>query len=120
MECYKQPQMEKGFLAEMFSQDAKNYHAWSCRIWLVEEHDMWDGEFAFIEDLISEDPMNNSAWSYRYFLIAKQKEFSIDTIREEVDYALSKITNVEERENEAIWTYVRGFFATSPEAVERS
>ena len=72
--------MEKGFLAEMFSEDAKNYHAWSYRIWLVEEHGLWDVEFEFIEDLISEDPMNNSAWSYRYFLVAKQKEFSIDTV----------------------------------------
>jgi protein farnesyltransferase/geranylgeranyltransferase type-1 subunit alpha len=27
---------EKSFLQEIFKSDAKNYHAWSYRIWLVE------------------------------------------------------------------------------------
>ena len=29
-------QKEKSFLQEIFKSDAKNYHAWSYRIWLVE------------------------------------------------------------------------------------
>lgn len=40
---------EKEFLEDIFISDAKNYHAWSYRIWLVEHFKLWEGEFDMIE-----------------------------------------------------------------------
>jgi protein farnesyltransferase/geranylgeranyltransferase type-1 subunit alpha len=86
--------------------DSKNYHAWSYRIWLIDQFGLWDGEFDFVNEKITEDPFNNSAWSYRYFLIAKQKETSVETFSEEIKFALGFINKPDERENEALWVYI--------------
>jgi protein farnesyltransferase/geranylgeranyltransferase type-1 subunit alpha len=60
---------EKSFLREIFNSDAKNYHAWSYRIWLVERFQLWAGELEDVERMLDDDVCNNSVWSYRYFLL---------------------------------------------------
>ena len=32
---------EMEFLAQIFDSDAKNYHAWSHKIWLIERYSLW-------------------------------------------------------------------------------
>ena len=52
--------------------DAKNYHAWSYRLWLIERFNLWKDEIEFVEFSIAyKDAGNNSLWSYRYFLKSK-------------------------------------------------
>ena len=54
----------------MFSSDAKNYHVWSYRQWLVRRFSLWDqGELEETEHLIDEDVRNNSAWNHRWFVV---------------------------------------------------
>jgi protein farnesyltransferase/geranylgeranyltransferase type-1 subunit alpha len=47
----------------MFDDDAKNYHAWGYRQWVITEYGLWEGELEFIDSLLSDDPRNNSAWN---------------------------------------------------------
>jgi len=55
----------------MFDLDAKNYHVWSYRQWLVKRFNLWDdGELEATEKLIDEDVRNNSAWNHRFFLVS--------------------------------------------------
>lgn len=68
------PPTETAFLARMFEQDAKNYHVWSYRHWLVRRFSLWDSELAYVESLLGEDVRNNSAWNHRWFVV-----FSRDT-----------------------------------------
>jgi protein farnesyltransferase/geranylgeranyltransferase type-1 subunit alpha len=45
---------EKAFISLMLEDDAKNYHAWAYRQWVVETYGLWNGELAFTEQLMSE------------------------------------------------------------------
>lgn len=65
----KLPPNELAFLMRMFNQDAKNYHVWSYRHWLVRHFSLWDSELPFIESLLFEDVRNNSAWNHRWFVV---------------------------------------------------
>lgn len=61
---------ELEFMDEVFESDAKNYHGWSHKIWLIERFELW-GELRhieFIETLLDNDVRNNSAWSFRYYI----------------------------------------------------
>ena len=59
----------------MFDLDAKNYHVWSYRQWLVRKFNLWDdGELEATEKLIDEDVRNNSAWNHRFFLVSGGEE----------------------------------------------
>lgn len=117
---------EMAFLAEIFDSDAKNYHAWTYRIWLVERFQLWEGELAFVDDQLLIDVENNSVWSYRYFLVNKSpvgtfNQFAAGTkqfAEVEVKYTMEKLA--EGRANEAAWVYLRGMFAISPEEAEQS
>lgn len=65
---------EADFISQMFELDAKNYHVWSYRQWLVRRFGLWDqGELEATDKLIEEDVRNNSAWNHRFFLIAGSK-----------------------------------------------
>lgn len=58
----------------MFELDAKNYHVWSYRQWLVRRFELWDeGELEATEKLIEDDVRNNSAWNHRFFLVSGSK-----------------------------------------------
>ena len=92
---------------EVFTLDAKNYHAWSYRIWLVsfvqERHEnelqkvlvadlskddhftaenskavLFSHELCSSKILIDEDPYNNSAWNFRFFLFSKRSNSEIE------------------------------------------
>jgi protein farnesyltransferase/geranylgeranyltransferase type-1 subunit alpha len=63
------PSTEPSFLALMLSKDAKNYHVWSYRQWLVRHFSLWDSELDLIESFLRDDVRNNSAWNHRWFLI---------------------------------------------------
>ena len=56
-------------LGEIFAEDAKHYHAWAHRQWLVRTHGCWDKEMTFTKELIKEDVYNNSAWNHRFYVI---------------------------------------------------
>lgn len=93
------PSHEKAFLDKVYEEEDKNYHAWSYRIWFVQHFNLYDGELEFITDMLSENPLNNSAWSYRYFIVSKTQEFSKETVKREVEYALEDV----KLDNEAAW-----------------
>ena len=64
------PLSESTFLSHILSFDAKNYHVWSYRQWLVSHFDLFDSpqEIQAVEELLSDDIRNNSAWNHRWFL----------------------------------------------------
>ncbi|KAL8942071.1 MAG: hypothetical protein Q9216_001883, partial [Gyalolechia sp. 2 TL-2023] len=66
------PSTELPFLARMFAKDAKNYHVWSYRQWLVRHFSLWDTELPYIETLLTADVRNNSAWNHRWFVLFGQ------------------------------------------------
>ena len=72
----------------MFKSDAKNYHVWSYRQWLVRRFDLWDqGELGETERLIDEDLRNNSAWNHRWFVVfGRPGGESEDMITREIEY----------------------------------
>ena len=107
-------------LEEIFISDAKNYHAWSYRIWFIERFSLWDGEMESAEQLIDDDVCNNSAWSYRCFLRMKSgEEFGVDFVSKEIDYVLNKRLPTDYN-NESAWAYMRGLLATSEEEEKSS
>ena len=63
------PITETTFLDKVFKKDAKNYHVWSYRQWLVRHFGIWDDELPTIEKLLDDDVRNNSAWNHRWFII---------------------------------------------------
>lgn len=66
------PEHELIFSANVLQKDAKNYHTWAYRQWVLahfEQPALWNGEIAFIEAMIDEDVRNNSAWHHRYFVV---------------------------------------------------
>ena len=58
----------------IFKSDAKNYHAWSHLIWLIERFSLWadPAHMVFVEELLDANVRNNSAWSFRYFLVTRK------------------------------------------------
>ena len=63
---------------QIFTLDAKNYHAWSYRIWFIKKFitdqqndDLLIGELESTAMLIENDPFNNSAWNFRYFILSQ-------------------------------------------------
>lgn len=120
------PESELPFLSRMFSKDAKNYHVWSYRQWLVRQFSLWDGEISFVETLLDEDVRNNSAWNHRWFTVfGKQLNPSKDSIKSsvsdlvplattvdhEIDYTKTKI--VLAPQNQSSWNYLRGIYRQS-------
>lgn len=115
------------FLADIFSSDAKNYHAWSYRIWLVERFQLWDGELDFVEELLDDDVTNNSVWSYRYFILNRSpvgafsghKPGTVEFVQSEIDIMINK--RIPQRYgNEATWVYLRGMLANTEEEAKYS
>ena len=120
------PDTELPFLSRMFSKDAKNYHVWSYRQWLVRHFSLWDGEISFVETLLDEDVRNNSAWNHRWFTVfGKQLDPSRDSIKSsvsglmipativdrEIEYTQNKI--VLAPQNQSSWNYLRGIYRQS-------
>lgn len=95
-----QPDLAKelAFTAEIFRDDAKNYHTWAYRAWLISHFgissslspttdaddgiaaatasaassyidEIWHAELGFTTDLIGQDARNNSAWNHRWLVL---------------------------------------------------
>jgi protein farnesyltransferase/geranylgeranyltransferase type-1 subunit alpha len=99
----------------MLAKDAKNYHVWSYRQWLVRRFDLWDdaSEMAYVEKLLDDDVRNNSAWNHRWFLaFGRPASGALSdelVVRREVDYAALKIAIAPQ--NESPWNYLRAIHA---------
>jgi protein farnesyltransferase/geranylgeranyltransferase type-1 subunit alpha len=66
------PAPELAFNEEILKTDAKNYHTWSHRQWLLahfDQEELWANELPFIDRLLADDVRNNSAWHHRFFVV---------------------------------------------------
>lgn len=65
------PELE--FISRSLGVDAKNYHTWSYRQWLLayfnDEDDLWIHELDFVDTMLTQDVRNNSAWHHRFFVV---------------------------------------------------
>jgi protein farnesyltransferase/geranylgeranyltransferase type-1 subunit alpha len=112
---------ELDYLGSVLDVDAKNYHAWSNRQWLVakinQDH-VWDKELKYVESLLSDDIHNNSAWNHRWFVThrgrRKSSPLDLKTTRQELDYALQAIH--QDVYNESSWQYYIGILKEQRQA----
>ncbi|KAI9228788.1 MAG: hypothetical protein DHS80DRAFT_22936 [Piptocephalis tieghemiana] len=94
-------------LSVALEEDAKNYHAWTYRQWLLRTYGGWEGELEFIEQLLKDDPYNNSAWNQRYLVIHHDPSLvTLDTLKQEVSYTMDRIRLAPD--NESAWNYLSG------------
>ncbi|KAL6716488.1 Mevalonate kinase [Lecanora helva] len=115
------PPDEIDFLAQVLAKDAKNYHVWSYRQWLVRHFSLWDSELPYTEILVQRDVFNNSAWNHRWFVVFGQHtdptkhsikkndsytEVPPDIIQRELDYSMAAISVAPQ--NQSPWLYLRG------------
>ena len=76
------------------SGDAKNYHAWGHRQWVLRTFGGWEDELAYVEELLQEDLRNNSAWNQRFYVLQNTQDLTqLDVVRGEVAYALRCATH---------------------------
>ncbi|POO03443.1 Protein prenyltransferase, alpha subunit [Trema orientale] len=101
---------ELEFTKKILSFDAKHYHAWSHRQWVLQALGGWEDELNYCDDLIEEDVFNNSAWNQRYFVITRSPLLGgMNAMREsEVKYTVNAI--IARPENESSWRYLRGLY----------
>ena len=115
------PSTELPFLVRMFAKDAKNYHVWSYRQWLVRHFSLWDTELPYIESLLQEDVRNNSAWNHRWFVVflrhtdpevhsvkngGVKSQVESEIIEREIEYTKAAILMAPQ--NPSPWNYLRG------------
>ncbi|KAG8895170.1 CAAX geranylgeranyltransferase alpha subunit [Tulasnella sp. 403] len=99
--------------------DAKNYHTWAYRQWLLAEFnspELWAGELDFVEEMLKNDIRNNSAWNHRFFVVwitgvREGEEDREEIARREIDYTKEKISVVPN--NASAWNYLRGVLQKS-------
>ncbi|KZT69178.1 protein prenylyltransferase [Daedalea quercina L-15889] len=106
---------ELAFTARVLAADAKNYHTWSYRQWLLahfnDEERLWAGERAWVEDLLEKDVRNNSAWHHRFFVVWSSGVREGDEDREAVgrrELAFAKEKIALAPNNPSAWNYLRG------------
>ncbi|KAJ3010761.1 UNVERIFIED_CONTAM: CAAX geranylgeranyltransferase alpha subunit [Siphonaria sp. JEL0065] len=98
---------EKKYINDQFEIDAKNYHAWSYRQWLVRKFNAWEQELEDIDNLIEQDCRNNSAWNHRYFYFTSRPEgFDADSLSKEIQFSLDHVRKTPN--NESPWNYLKG------------
>jgi protein farnesyltransferase/geranylgeranyltransferase type-1 subunit alpha len=117
-------QSERNFMMKMFADDAKNYHVWSYRQYVVRKLGMWDeGELESMASMIDQDVQNNSAWSHRFFLVFSNPAYATKgshstehdpavpaaVVDREMEYAKLKITRAPQ--NQSPWNYLAGVLA---------
>ena len=88
------------FLSQIYDHDAKNYHAWTFRVWATGRFGFHQDEWGLMSELLKRDVTNNSIWSYRIFLAANiqappqgEKEF------------VTGLINGGQLSNESAWFY---------------
>ncbi|RDB27917.1 Protein farnesyltransferase/geranylgeranyltransferase type-1 subunit alpha [Hypsizygus marmoreus] len=110
----RNPAPELAFIAASLKVDAKNYHTWSYRQWLLaffNDDDLWAGELDFVDAMLAQDVRNNSAWHHRFFVVFQSglREGETDrgrVIRRELTYVKQNISLV--ASNPSAWNYLRG------------
>ncbi len=117
----------------MFASDAKNYHVWSYRQWLVRRFDLWDGaELDDVSSLLEFDVRNNSAWNYRWFVVfgrdavggegqAVGESGGAGEVTEEVvdrEIRVAKDAIALAPQNQSPWNYLRGVFRRAGRSLE--
>ena len=95
------------FIACVLQEDAKNYHAWGHRQWVLRNFSLWDGELEYVESLLQTDMRNNSAWNQRHYVLSSTGALTnADTVAREIEYALSYIRRAPA--NASPWSYLKG------------
>ncbi|KAF8331276.1 uncharacterized protein EI90DRAFT_3123445 [Cantharellus anzutake] len=110
----RKPRPELVFIANALQEDAKNYHTWAYRQWILAEFnddDLWAGELAFVEKMLSEDLRNNSAWHHRFFVVFDSGVRTGDEDREvvlkrELSFTKEKLSMAPN--NASAWNFLRG------------
>ena len=103
------------FLMSVLAHDAKNYHTWSFRQWILahfnDEVHLWRGERPYVERLLEDDVRNNSAWHHRFFVVFASGVRAGDEDRERVlrrELAFAKEKIALAPNNPSAWNYLRG------------
>lgn len=115
----RKPAPELAFIEKSLKVDAKNYHTWSYRQWLLaffNDDDLWDGELDFVDMMLAQDIRNNSAWHHRFFVVFESglREGETDRgriVRRELTYVKQNISLV--ANNPSAWNYLRGILDTN-------
>eukprot|EP01023_Acetabularia_acetabulum_P035793 TRINITY_DN33785_c0_g1_i3.p1 TRINITY_DN33785_c0_g1~~TRINITY_DN33785_c0_g1_i3.p1 ORF type:complete len:310 (+),score=27.46 TRINITY_DN33785_c0_g1_i3:166-1095(+) len=97
---------ELEFCSIAIDRDAKNYHAWSHRWYVLnttKDLNLLKQEILYCADRIQDDPFNNSAWNQRFSVF---QNFKLSEIDFEIDFALSQIERAPS--NESGWIYIQG------------
>ncbi|KAG6336999.1 hypothetical protein ID866_2100 [Astraeus odoratus] len=110
--CKPAPELE--FIASCLQVDAKNYHTWSYRQWLLAHFNdaaLWANELEFVDRMLDADVRNNSAWHHRFFVVFQSgvrqgEEDRNDVVRRELTYVKVKISFAPN--NASAWNYLRG------------
>ena len=87
LQLTQKPAPELTFIATSLKADAKNYHTWSHRQWVLaffNEEDLWLRELDFVESMLVQDVRNNSAWHHRFFVVFQSGVRDGDRDRERV------------------------------------
>jgi protein farnesyltransferase/geranylgeranyltransferase type-1 subunit alpha len=104
------PAHELTYLSRILSTDAKNYHTWAYRQWVLTYYgdthpNLWEHELIATDLLIEDDVRNNSAWHHRFFISFASGAQS-DVTDRELAFVKSKISLAPN--NLSAWNYLRG------------
>lgn len=78
------PLQELEFSASVLNLDAKNYHTWQHRQWVIKEFGQWKNELEYVNKLLTDDIRNNSAWNQRYFVITHTTGYTEEVMKTEI------------------------------------
>ncbi|KAL0577192.1 CAAX geranylgeranyltransferase alpha subunit [Marasmius crinis-equi] len=110
----RKPVPELRFIASSFTSDAKNYHTWSYRQWILahfNEEELWKEELDFIDHMLNSDIRNNSAWHHRFFVVFESGVRPGEADRERVlkrELIFVKQNISLAPNNPSAWNYLRG------------
>ncbi|EAU89761.2 farnesyltransferase/geranylgeranyltransferase type I alpha subunit [Coprinopsis cinerea okayama7 len=126
------PTAELAFITRSLAEDAKNYHTWSYRQWLLayfseaedfkkgerkeEVEEMWIREMDFVEEMLGRDVRNNSAWHHRFFVVFESGRLRGGEERERVvkrELIFTKQSISLAPNNASAWNYLRGILEHS-------
>lgn len=98
------PSKELDFTKAVLSEDAKNYHTWAYRQWVLSHFggldvtpitsnvpgagsspELWQGENEFTKTLLEQDIRNNSAFNHRWYCLFGRRMHGRDQLPAEVE-----------------------------------